>query len=137
MKIAMPVWENHVSTVLDFSETLLIVDIEDRKIKAEDCIDWSLCNDTMKLSLIQEEGVKVLLCGAVSKPMQIMLENSGINLISGLRGGKDVILKAYIDGTLHGDCFRLPGSAMTGCRGRYGKCQNKKGRSQGDKGPVE
>lgn len=134
MKIAMPVWENQVSTVLDFSETLLIVDIEERIIKNEAHFDWSLCNDTLKLSLMQEEGVKVLLCGAVSKPMQIMLENSGINLISGLRGHKDVILAAYLDGTLHEDSFRLPGAAMTGCPRRNSKCQNKRFKSRDPRG---
>ena len=129
MKIAMPVWENQVSTVLDFSETLLIVNIENREVRGESHINWSMCNDTMKLALMQEEGVTVLLCGAVSKPMQVMLENSGINLISGLRGGKDVILKAYLEGTLDGDRFRLPGSSLTLCRGGNRKCLNRRSKT--------
>ena len=131
MRIAMPVWENHVSTVLDFSDTLLIVDVEDREIKAEDCIDWSLCNDTMKLSLMQEERVSVLLCGAVSKPLQIMLENSGIKLIHGLRGHKDALLRAYLYGELHEDHFRLPGAEIVVCSGRKRRCLRNEVKSQG------
>jgi predicted Fe-Mo cluster-binding NifX family protein len=131
MKIAMPIWENCVSTVLDFSETLLIVDIEGKEIKGESCVNWSLCNDTMKLSLMQEEGVTVLLCGAVSKPMQIMLESSGIDLISCLRGSKDMILQAYLAGNLHEDRFRLPGSSVKRCRKRSGICSDKKPTAQG------
>ncbi len=41
MKLAMPVWENDISTVLDFSETLLIVEIEDQEIKGRSCVNWS------------------------------------------------------------------------------------------------
>jgi predicted Fe-Mo cluster-binding NifX family protein len=137
MKIAMPVWENCVSTVLDFSETLLIVDIEGKEIKGESCLNWSLCNDTMKLSLMQEEGVTVLLCGAVSKPMQIMLEGSGINLISCLRGSKDLILQAYLAGNLHEDSFRLPGSSMKGCQKRNRKCSDKRSTSKDPSGPAQ
>ncbi len=125
MKIAMPIWGKQVSTVLDFSENLLIIDINGKTINNETCINWSLCNDVMKVSLMQEEGVAVLLCGAVSKPLQIMVENSGINLIYGLRGMKDAILQAYLDGRLYGDCFRLPGSALTECPGRKRKLQHK------------
>ena len=136
MKIAIPVWENQVSTVLDFSEKLLIVDIEGRSIKGETSIDWSLCNDTMKLSLMQGEGVSVLLCGAISKPMQIMVENSGISLISGLRGRKDLILQAYLDGKLNDENFLLPGSAMTGCQGRNRKCPNKRRKSKETRGLI-
>jgi len=131
MRIAMPVWENHVSTVLDFSETLLIVDISDREIKAEDRIDWSLCNDTMKLSLMQDQGVAVLLCGAVSKPLQIMLESSGIKLIHGLRGHKDALLKAYLDGELHEEHFRLPGAEIMECSGRKKRCLRNEVKSRG------
>lgn len=130
MKIAIPIWENHVSTVLDFSEHLVIVDIEGTTVKGETSINWSLCNDTMKISLMKEEGVDVLICGAVSKPMQMMVEDSGITLFYGLRGLKDAILQAYLDGTLHHDHFRLPGTAMTGCAGRKRKCQNRKSKSE-------
>jgi predicted Fe-Mo cluster-binding NifX family protein len=126
MKIAMPVWESHVSTVLDFSETLLIVDIEGKKVIGRSCVNWSLCNDTMKLSLIKEAGVSMLLCGAVSRPMQFILENSGINLISGLRGRTDLILQAYLEGNLQSEHFRLPGSSMTGLQSSKRKGLNKR-----------
>lgn len=134
MKIAIPIWENQVSTVLDFSEKLLLVDVEGKSIKGEMSINWSLCNDTMKISLMQGEGVAVLLCGAISKPMKILVENSGISLISGLRGRKDLILQAYLDGRLNDENFLLPGSAMTGCHVRNRKCPNKRRKSRETRG---
>lgn len=130
----MPVWENHVSTVLDFSDTLLIADVEGREIRTEDRIDWSLCNDTMKLALMQEEHISVLLCGAVSKPLQIMLENSGIKLIHGLRGHKDALLKAYLYGELHEEHFRLPGAAIMECSGSKRRCLRNEAKSRGTRG---
>ncbi|HOO41502.1 MAG TPA: NifB/NifX family molybdenum-iron cluster-binding protein [Syntrophales bacterium] len=126
MKLAMPVWENDISTVLDFSETLLIVEIEDQEIKGRSCVNWSLCNDSMRLSLIKEEGVSVLLCGAISKTMQIMLENSGIYLIPCLRGRTEAILKAYLEGNLLDEQFRLPGAYMVGLRGKNRKYRDKR-----------
>jgi len=125
MKLAMPVWENNLSTVLDFSENLLIVEIEGEEIKGRSCVNWSLCNDAMKLSLMKEEGVSILLCGAVSKAMQIMLESSGIDLISCLRGRTEVILKAYLDGNLYDESLRLPGASITGLRKKNRRCRNK------------
>jgi predicted Fe-Mo cluster-binding NifX family protein len=136
MKIAMPVWENQVSTVLDFSETLLIIDIDGGEVKGQTGVDWSLCNDPMKLALIKEAGVSTMLCGAVSRPLQTMLKNSGIILISCLRGRTDAILKAYLDGNLHGDGFRLPGSSMKELLSRKGRCRNKRSSLKDTNEPV-
>ena len=133
MRVAMPIWENRVSTVLDFSDNLLIADIKERTVVGETSINWSLCNEIMKISLLTEEGVSVLLCGAVSKPLQIMLEDSGIDLVYGLRGMKDVVLQAYLNGTLQGDCFRLPGTALTVCPGNKRKRCRSKGLKPRDK----
>jgi len=126
MKLAMPVWGNDISTVLDFSETLLIVEIEGREIKGRSSVNWSLFNDTMKLSLMKEEGVSILLCGAVSRAMQSMLEGSGIHLVSCLRGKTDMIIEAYLEGRLYEECFRLPGASMTESQRRNRKCLNKR-----------
>ena len=126
MKLAMPVWENDISTVLDFSETLLIVEIEGREIKGRSCVNWSLFNDTMKLSLMKEEGVSILLCGAISRTMQSMLESSGIHLISCLRGKTDVVIEAYLEGKLYEECFRLPGTSMMELRRKSRSCRSKR-----------
>jgi len=127
MKLAMPVWEKDISTVLDFSEYLLIVEIEGREVKGRSCVNWSLYNDSMKLSLMKEGEVSILLCGAVSRAMQIMIENSGIDLIPCLRGRTEVILKAYLEGNLHDERFRLPGASMMGLRRKNRKCRKQPG----------
>ncbi|MEA2014453.1 MAG: hypothetical protein U9N38_04010 [Thermodesulfobacteriota bacterium] len=109
MKLAMPVWDDCVSTVLDFSDCLLVVDCASGVINSRSIASFTGATMLEKVAGLRRLGIQVLLCGAVSKPMERMVVASGINIIPFLRGSVDALLDAYFSGRLLEPDFMLPG----------------------------
>ncbi|MBN2179364.1 MAG: NifB/NifX family molybdenum-iron cluster-binding protein [Deltaproteobacteria bacterium] len=114
MKIAIPVWDNHVSTVLDFSNRLIIVDYDSSRIGERSSAGFGETSIIQKVARLRELGVNVLLCGAVSGPLERMILASGIVVIPFLRGTVDEVLDAYLGNRLVDERFALPGCYPAG-----------------------
>jgi predicted Fe-Mo cluster-binding NifX family protein len=114
MKIAIPVWDNHVSTVLDFSNRLIIVDYDSGRIGERSSVGFGETSIIQKVARLRELGVNVLLCGAVSGPLERMILASGIVVIPFLRGTVDEVLDAYLGNRLVDERFALPGCYPAG-----------------------
>jgi len=109
MKLAIPVWNDCVSTVLDFSDCLLVVGFESRTINDRSMADFAGNTIVEKVTRLRELDIQVLLCGAVSRPLERMITASGINIIPFLRGRVDDVLNAYLSGRPLEPGFMLPG----------------------------
>ena len=109
MKLAMPVWDDCVSTVLDFSDCLLVVDFESGTINDRSMTDFAGSTIVEKVARLRELGIQILLCGAVSRPLERMITASGIDIIPFLMGRTDDVLNAYFSGRLLEPGFMLPG----------------------------
>jgi predicted Fe-Mo cluster-binding NifX family protein len=112
MKIAIPVWENKVSPVLDTASRLMVVEL-----KAEGPMSrFEIYLDERDLSRrclrIHDLCVDTLICGAVTRHFSEMLKSSGIKLIQGISGQSEAVLNAYLDGTLAHSKYLMPGSNM-------------------------
>ena len=109
MKVAIPVWGNSVSTVFDFANRLMVIDVEAGQIKEQSEI--KLIENTIidKVAKLRELGVQVLLCGAISRPLENMVWASGVSVVPFLRGTVDEVVKAYFSGRLLDARFLLPG----------------------------
>jgi predicted Fe-Mo cluster-binding NifX family protein len=114
MKIAIPVWDNHVSTVLDFSNRLIIVDYDSGSIGERSSAGFGERSIIERVARLRELGVNVLLCGAVSGPLERMILASGIVVIPFLRGTVDEVLDAYLGNRLVDERFALPGCYPAG-----------------------
>ncbi|MBW2599158.1 MAG: NifB/NifX family molybdenum-iron cluster-binding protein [Deltaproteobacteria bacterium] len=109
MKLAVPVWDDCVSTVLDFADCLLVVDCELEAVRGRSVVDLAGTNMAEKVARLRKLEIQVLLCGAVSRPMERMIMASGIEIIPFLRGRVDDVLSAYFSGGLIEPGFMLPG----------------------------
>jgi len=109
MKIAIPIWGNSVSTVFDFANRLMMIDVEAGQIKERSEIKFIENTIISKAAKLRELGVHVLLCGAISRPLENMVGASGIKVIPFVRGAVDEVIKAYFDGRLLDVRFVLPG----------------------------
>lgn len=120
MKIAIPAWGMHVSTVLDFCDRLLIVETESGQIKKRVHIPFSEGTTVGKAARLRDLSVNVLLCGAISISLARMIEAYGISIIPSLSGPVDDILNAYLSGQLFDRNYMLPGHRLTRwpCKGR-------------------
>ena len=109
MKIAIPVWNDLVSTVLDFSDRLLIADCEAGRVENRTVVNLAETAPVAKVARLRELGIQVLLCGAVSRPLEQMIMAAGIEIIPFLKGRTDDVLNAYLSRRLSGPGFMLPG----------------------------
>jgi hypothetical protein len=53
--------------------------------------------------------VDVLICGAVSRPLELALTLEGIEVIPQTCGKVEQVARAYLAGRLSGDAFLMPG----------------------------
>jgi len=100
MKLAMPIWNDCISTVLDFSDCLLVVDYESGVIHNRSMVSFAGATTVGKVARLKELGIQVLLCGAVSISMERMITALGIETIPFIRGGVNDVLNAYFAGRL-------------------------------------
>ena len=110
MRIAIPIWEDKISPVLDTASKLLIID--DKTQKQSSRFEANLFEQDMsqRCSFIRGLELDVLICGAVSRQLSEMLKACGIKIISGISGPAEDVLNAYLEGVLLHSGFFMPGS---------------------------
>ena len=118
MKLALPVWENRVSPVLDTASRLLVVEVKEDG----DVSRFEIFLDERDLSRrcmrIQGLGIDALICGAVTRHFSEMLKASGIDVIPGISGQPDEVLAACLEGKLAHSKYLMPGWSREGLEER-------------------
>ena len=109
MKVAVTIWEDTVSTVCDFASRILVFDVTGNEVKSRSSIPFETGTMTERVNQLGALGVEVLLCGAISRPLERMIRASGVKVIPCLRGSIDEIIRAYLEGGLPDARFILPG----------------------------
>lgn len=109
MKVAVTVWEDTVSTVCDFSSRLLVFDVTGDEVKNRFFMPFENGILPERVNQLEEIGIEVLLCGAISRSLERMIRASGVKVISCLRGSIEEIIRAYLDDGLSDARFILPG----------------------------
>ncbi|MBN1382924.1 MAG: NifB/NifX family molybdenum-iron cluster-binding protein [Deltaproteobacteria bacterium] len=123
MRIAIPVWGDRVSTVFDAAEELLIIDQASKHSVRKSKIPFRETSIINKTALIRELGIDVLICGALTRPMEYMIEAAGIRVFSFVRGEADEVLEAFHRGGLANQTFIMPGCQRGMGRGQRGACR--------------
>ena len=110
MRIAISIWEDKISPVLDTASKLLIVDNNNQKEFSR--FEANLLEQEMsqRCSFIQGLDLDVLICGAVSRQFREMLKACGIKIIFGISGPAEDVLDAYLQGALLHSGYFMPGS---------------------------
>ncbi len=139
MKVAVTVWEDTVSTVCDFSSRLLVFDVTGDEVKKKSFIPFETGIMPERVNQLEALGVEVLLCGAISRPLERMIRASGVKVIPCLRGSIEEVIGAYLDGGLSDARFTLPGfgpgaSRVRGRRRRRGGVCRLPDKVKGDDG---
>jgi len=131
LKVALPYWQKRISPVLDTSSNFLIVDI--RKSNQVSSLKVNLVGKSPydKALLLKEQGVSLLLCGAISDNCRCVFVSNGIEVVSWLKGDIDYIIGAYINGSLNEPGLLMPGRQS--CRRRRIKKRGNNFRNEKDK----
>ncbi|MFH2093731.1 MAG: NifB/NifX family molybdenum-iron cluster-binding protein [Pseudomonadota bacterium] len=108
MKIALTVWGNRISPVFDSAQTLLVAQIENKKIvqKSYESFDSKSANLSDNL---KKMGVSVLICGAISEMLANVIESSKIKLIPFVTGTAVAVLELYLSNKPVSSAYFMPG----------------------------
>jgi predicted Fe-Mo cluster-binding NifX family protein len=125
-KIAIPEWHGQVSTVFDFAGKLLLIEFDGQKETRR--TEKLLPNEPLlqRAAKLDTFEVDVLICGAISRPLALMITGLGIEILPEIRGNIDEVLNAYLTGRLTEQRFSMPG-----CKTRERKGYRGRGRNQG------
>jgi predicted Fe-Mo cluster-binding NifX family protein len=124
MKIAIPHWQARVSPVCDEARHFLVVDLTDDQESGRSQFETTLSGADLvgRATQLLDLGVTTVICGAISKGLETMLQGVGIEVIAQVCGNVEDVFQAFRTGTLGQDRFALPGCARRRRRQRTGQC---------------
>lgn len=108
-RIAIPIFKSRVSPVFDTCTRLLLIDFEDDRVITRKEFDLDNFSLQERLRVLEKNDVAVIICGGISDVFDATLSHLNIQLVTGICGNVDEIIKAYIDGRLDDPCFFMPG----------------------------
>lgn len=109
MRVAIPTWDERVSPVFDVAKRLLVVDIEgDVEVSREEA-GLEGAQLMPRARRVAELGVDVLICGAISQPLEAMLASAGVRVIPQTCGPAEDVFRAFVSGQLADNAFLMPG----------------------------
>ena len=131
MKVAVPEWEGRISPVFDVAARLFVATVEQGEVQGG--ASFSLGGEGVyaRVRQLSELGVDVLICGAISRPLETALVNAGICVLPQTCGLVHEVLDAYAVGRLSSGAFLMPGCC--GRRRRVTKT-SRNGASSGEMG---
>ncbi len=132
MRIAIPQWQGRVSPVLDAAANLLVVEVTDGQPASRREFHLAAPDPIERAQEIGREGADVLICGALSWPLEAALSSAGIRVVSHVCGSVDAVLEAFLDGSLGRSTFVMPG-----CCGRRRRGPGGPGRGRGRRGKSQ
>lgn len=109
MRIAIPVWEDKVSPVLDTALKLLVVEVNDQREESRFVYHIDENDLSYKCHRIKRLGLDILICGAVSHAFLQMLLASGLDVIQEISGPAEEVLRAYLQGNIFQPRYLMPG----------------------------
>jgi len=109
MRVAIPIFDGRISPVFDAARCLLLVDIEDgREVwRTEQIVEEPELGPRARR--VAEFGADVLICGAISRPLEAMLLSAGVEVVPQTCGQAEDVLRAFMSGQLTEQAFLMPG----------------------------
>ena len=118
MKISIPICRQRIAPLFESAETFLLFERGQSGKSPSVCQSRNEWIDSKCRRLI-EAGVTVLLCGAISRQWQTILEQRGVEVHSFLAGEVQEILRAYSqEGAAGLQPYAMPGRVASGGRAR-------------------
>lgn len=128
MKIAISIWDGRVSPVMDTAGQLLVVELDNGQEISRNPAPLPQADVLQRARFINGLGIDMLICGAISRPFEMMLNRLGVRVNPWVRGEADQIIQAYSNGSLQSEIFNLPGCGRGRGRGlRRGRCGQGRG----------
>ena len=121
MKVALPTWDGRVSPVFDVAKRLLVVDVERGAEISRSEVYLEETQLAARASRVTALGTHVLICGAISWPLEVTLTSVGVRVIPQTCGPVEDVLRTFLAGQLANEAFLMPGGGGRRRRFRGGR----------------
>jgi predicted Fe-Mo cluster-binding NifX family protein len=125
-RVAIPVHNGRISPVFEVARRLLIAEVGDGGIRSREEVNVDDIYPPRRAEKLKSLDVDVLLCGAISRHMAVMLSSSKVEVTPFLSGSVDEVLNAFVSGSLDRGRFAMPGCRIRrrrmGGGQRRGRC---------------
>ncbi len=118
MKIAIPKWQGRVSPVFDVASNVLVVEVDGKAVLSRQDVLFDAEVLQVRAARLAQTGANVLVCGAISWPLEMAVAAAGVEVIPQICGEVEQVLAAFINGQLDQASFLMPG-----CCGRRRRFQ--------------
>jgi predicted Fe-Mo cluster-binding NifX family protein len=109
MKAAFSVWDNRIAPVFDVARQVLLVETKSGHIISETRMTLADTIPVQKAVCLAELDVGILICGAISRPLQDMITAYDIRIIPFVAGDLREVIGAWLAGKREIDLFAMPG----------------------------
>jgi predicted Fe-Mo cluster-binding NifX family protein len=109
LRIGLPVWNGRLSPLFDTARSLMVAEIRGGNVVGS---KTEIIGETIwsfRVRRLSELGIKVLICGGISRGLAVMVTAAGIRVVAGVVGNTDELLEAYVDGRLDAPQYCMPG----------------------------
>jgi predicted Fe-Mo cluster-binding NifX family protein len=121
MRVAIPISDGRISPVFDAAGHLMLVDVDNgREVgRSEKILEEA--ETASRARRVAELGADVLICGAISRPFELMLHSAGVEVSPQACGRVEDVLRAFMSGQLTEQAFLMPGCCGRRRRFRGGR----------------
>jgi Pyruvate/2-oxoacid:ferredoxin oxidoreductase delta subunit/predicted Fe-Mo cluster-binding NifX family protein len=109
MRIAVPVHAERISPLVDVARRFVLLDVSRNTAGARREVQIESADLVARAKRIAQLGSDVLICGAISRPLESMLLSAGVKVIPNTCGAVDEVVAAFVAGQLTEEAFLLPG----------------------------
>jgi len=114
VRAAFAYWEGRIAPVFDTATRVLVVETQSGRIGVQTEEALPEAASIQKVLRLAELDIEILVCGAISRQMQTLVAGYGIRVIAFRAGNLCDVLSAWVNNTLTGCDFAMPG-----CGGRH------------------
>ncbi|MDZ7616968.1 MAG: NifB/NifX family molybdenum-iron cluster-binding protein [Patescibacteria group bacterium] len=122
-KVAVPEWQGRVSPVFDVAARVLLVDLRGETKPGQPHVEGlGGTSPRERVQRLVQWRVDVLVCGAISWPLEALLAAEGVRVIANICGPVQEVIQAFHDGTLEDGQFAMPGCCRKRRHGQRRRC---------------
>jgi predicted Fe-Mo cluster-binding NifX family protein len=117
MRIGLSLLNGRISPLFDVSRKILLVEVDQNAVLSREETSLPGSGQWDQVVALARLGPKVLICGAISRPLLMLLSAYGIEVIPFTAGSIEAVLQGWFERRLSDPVYRLPGC----CRGPGGR----------------
>ncbi len=109
MRLAISIWNQHISPVFDCAANVLLVDGDRTHELNRQLVRFTELLPAHRVEQLAQFDIEILICGAVTRSLEKLLIASGISVLARRCGNVEEVLRAFFEGKLNDHRFCLPG----------------------------